>query len=128
MHLPLIGSDPGQVRIDANVEDMSPGSQPQFVHDVGGEAIDGDRRDGERLHMGLETAHDEELFDQAAEPVALPVGRFQERIPLIGGQVRGQLPQRLDVALDRREGGAQLVGDHGHEIVLHAVELLLLLQ
>jgi hypothetical protein len=102
---------------------MPPGPQPQFVHDVGGEAIDGDRRDGERLHMGFETAHDEELFDQAAEPVALPVGRFKERIPLIWGKVRGELPQRLDVALDRRERGTQFMRDHRHEVVLHPVQV-----
>jgi hypothetical protein len=43
---------------------------------------------GERLHVGLETAHDEELFDQAAKSVALTVGRFQECLPLLGRQAR----------------------------------------
>jgi len=121
--LGLIGLDLGEVGRESDVEGVAVSPRPELVHHVRHEHWELDGRHGERLDVGLEARHDEELLDQAPETLALAVGGLKESPTLLPVQLGRQLKHRLDVALDRRERRPELVRDDGHEVVLGPVQL-----
>ena len=78
--------------------------------------------------MRLQPGDDEELLDQPTEPLALALGRLEERTLLLDVEVSRQLEQRLHVALDGGERRPELVRDDRDEVVLQTVRLPEMLQ
>ena len=79
----------------------------------------GARRSSTLPRRMRETSH--EVVDQPGEVPHLPVGRGERAPPGVGG--RPVVPQDLEGAHHGREGVAQLVREHGEELVLAAVGL-----
>ena len=75
----------------------------ELQDDVVGYLFQRDERELQRLDLRFELGDGEQLFDQAAQAIALPVGCLQERAPLLVAQIRPELQKRLEVALDRRQ-------------------------
>ena len=65
---------------------------------------------------GLEMGQCQDVLDQEGQPVRVVLDLFEEAMGERLG-VRLGVEQRLDVSLDDRERGAQLVADVGHEFL-----------
>ena len=72
---------------------------------------------------GVDLGDEEEIADEALEPIGVSLDDAQELALLVGQVLRLSVEHELEVAADRREGSAQLVRDERDEFVLQAVEL-----
>ena len=75
--------------------------------------------EGGELQLGLpgvQPGQGEQILDDVGHPVRLGQDDPQEALLSVGGHPAGAVGQGLGVAADVGEGGAQLVGDVGHEL------------
>ena len=82
---------------------------------------------GEAAHFhvrppGVQTAEGQQVLDDAGHPVRLADDDVQKAVFRLPGDAL-HVPEGLGVAADVGEGGAQLVGDIGHELLAHLLVL-----
>ncbi len=72
---------------------------------------------------GIDLCDEEQIADEAQQPPGVALDRLEESA-LLGVEVAGLFVENeVEVAANRRQRRAQLVGDQGEELVLEAVEL-----
>ena len=74
----------------------------------------------------VEAGEGQKILDDMGHPVALGQDDAQEIFLRGGGDVTGAVHQRFGIAADVGQGGAQLMGDIGHEFPAHFLRLVLL--
>ena len=97
---------------------------------AGGGRLDGllgDRLEVDEAHLdrklpGLDLSEEEQIADQAEQPLGVAIDDPEEPALLVG-EVAAFVEQQLEVPADRGEGRPQLVGDERDEVVLEPVEL-----
>jgi hypothetical protein len=75
---------------------------------------------------GLDLGDVEEIVDQGAQPVRALGRHLEEALLHLRHGAAVAVEHQLDVAAERRERRPQLVRDHRHELVLHALHGLAL--
>ena len=98
--------------------------QLELLRDVADELGQRDRLAFGGLLARIELRKLEQVPDEAAQPLALAEGHREIVLPLGPAKLRVLELQRLDVAMQRRERGAQIVGDVRHHLPAQRVRLL----
>ena len=106
--------------------DPTLGHRRRLVHHPSHETFEIDFVDANRRRRLLGRRHQEQLFDQAAQALAVVDGAVEQLRPALVVQPAAQPADRLDGPDDRRHRRAELVRDRRHELTLLAVQVELL--
>ena len=89
------------------------------------EAREIDRLQLQAWLAGLEPGEREQILEDEVEAIGVALDRAEKTITVGFGDLPVPVDQRLDEAFDHAKRCAQLVGDVGHEVLAHGLELFL---